>query len=54
MKEVYADEARSWSWTCPNEECDRENIVESNEINWRDTTPVVTCEGCKEEFEFKF
>jgi len=52
MKTVET-EATAWNWTCPDEDCERENDVDSTMLDWSETPWVVTCVDCKKEFEPK-
>lgn len=54
MIEVTPEEAIKWRWFCPKDTCDTQNHTSETEIEWRDTTPVVVCEGCETKYIFKF
>lgn len=54
LSEIGFNEITRWDWECPIGTCQEFNILEDKDIEWRDTTPVIKCEGCKEEFIFTF
>lgn len=51
-KELGYQEATGWTWECPD--CEWENRLEINDIEWDDTTPVIECQRCEKHYEFTF